>query len=207
MHTSALQARPLLCVSSLAPSQFIQGGAQRLSFGDQDKESTVNNCNVRADAERNVSSKEIAMKIRHILIACVLITGAPLAYADLTCRADSFGNTRCSDGTTYRTDSFGTTRDNRGNTWRTDSLEQPAVAMALRTAEIHLEQPEIIGAILGAPIPSVQRVVVTERFAVQTPSAPCAATEYITDRSCWPTNVLARTLLCSALYCFTEPVH
>lgn len=122
MHTSALQARPLLCVSSLAPSQFIQGGAQRLSFGDQDKESTVNNCNVRADAERNVSSKEIAMKIRHILIACVLITGAPLAYADLTCRADSFGNTRCSDGTTYRTDSFGTTRDNRGNTWRTDSF-------------------------------------------------------------------------------------
>lgn len=86
-------------------------------------------------------------------------------------------------------------------------LEQPAVAMALRTAEIHLEQPEIIGAILGAPTPSVQRVVVTEPFAVKTPSAPCAATEYITDRSCWPTNVLARTLLCPALYCFTEPVN
>lgn len=40
----------------------------------------------------------------------------------LTCRTDSFGNTRCSDGTTYRTDSFGTTRDNQGNSWRTDSF-------------------------------------------------------------------------------------
>lgn len=42
--------------------------------------------------------------------------------ADFSCRTDSFGTTRCSDGTTYRTDSFGTTRDNRGNSWRTDSF-------------------------------------------------------------------------------------
>ena len=62
------------------------------------------------------------MKIKSILIATALISGSPFAFADLNCRADSFGTTRCDNGATYRTDSFGTTRDNQGNSWRIDSF-------------------------------------------------------------------------------------
>lgn len=40
----------------------------------------------------------------------------------LRCSTDMFGNTYCSDGTTYSTDSFGNTYDNRGNSWSTDSF-------------------------------------------------------------------------------------
>jgi len=42
--------------------------------------------------------------------------------ATVSCKKDTFGTTRCSDGTTYKTDSFGTTRDNKGNAWKTDSF-------------------------------------------------------------------------------------
>ena len=62
------------------------------------------------------------MKVKSILVAVAIISSSPSALADLTCRTDSFGTTRCNNGTIYRTDSFGTTRDNRGNTWRTDSF-------------------------------------------------------------------------------------
>ena len=62
------------------------------------------------------------MKIKIILVAAAIISSSPFAFADLNCRSDSFGNTRCDNGTTYRTDSFGNTRDNQGNTWRTDSF-------------------------------------------------------------------------------------
>lgn len=62
------------------------------------------------------------MKMKGILIAVALISGSPAAFADVNCRADSFGNNRCDNGTTYRTDSFGNTRDNKGNSWRTDSF-------------------------------------------------------------------------------------
>ena len=41
------------------------------------------------------------MKIKSMLIATALISGSPFAFADLNCRADSFGTTRCDNGTTY----------------------------------------------------------------------------------------------------------
>ena len=62
------------------------------------------------------------MKIKAAVVVLAFILGMPWAFAERTCRTDSFGTTRCNDGTTYRTDSFGTTRDNRGNSWRTDSF-------------------------------------------------------------------------------------
>lgn len=62
------------------------------------------------------------MTIKSIFITSVLMLLAFSVFADKTCRKDSFGTTRCSDGTTYRTDSFGTTRDNKGNSWKTDSF-------------------------------------------------------------------------------------
>ena len=59
--------------------------------------------------------------MRALLFTFLLCSAAVLAK-DLSCRTDSFGTTRCDNGTEYRTDSFGTTRDNRGNSWRTDSI-------------------------------------------------------------------------------------
>lgn len=56
------------------------------------------------------------------LAAAALMGLSTLAHAQLTCRTDSLGTTRCDNGTTFRTDSLGTTRDNHGNSWRTDSL-------------------------------------------------------------------------------------
>ena len=60
------------------------------------------------------------MKFALIALALSMISSA--ALAQLSCRTDSIGTTRCSDGTSYRTDSIGVTRDNRGNSWRTDSI-------------------------------------------------------------------------------------
>ena len=54
--------------------------------------------------------------------AISFFTFIPDSYAGVTCRTDTFGTTRCSNGQTFRTDSFGTTRDNYGNSWRTDSF-------------------------------------------------------------------------------------
>lgn len=62
------------------------------------------------------------MKIKDLLLTLVITSFISSALAEKTCRTDSFGTTRCSDGTTYRTDSFGTTRDNNGRSWRTDSF-------------------------------------------------------------------------------------
>jgi len=45
-----------------------------------------------------------------------------VSHADtVTCKKDSAGVTRCSDGTIYRTDSAGTIRGNDGTVCRTDS--------------------------------------------------------------------------------------
>lgn len=61
--------------------------------------------------------------MKTILTICVMsLLFSASAFAQVSCRTDSFGTTRCSDGTTYRTDSFGTTRDNQGNSWRSDSF-------------------------------------------------------------------------------------
>ena len=35
------------------------------------------------------------MKIRHVVMALALISAAPMAFADLSCRTDSFGTMRC----------------------------------------------------------------------------------------------------------------
>ncbi len=51
-----------------------------------------------------------------------LTVAASVGAQSVSCRTDSLGTTRCSNGTNYRTDSLGTTRDNHGNSWRTDSL-------------------------------------------------------------------------------------
>ena len=65
----------------------------------------------------------IALALTSLLFSTFFLTlFSTSAVAQLSCRADAFGTTRCSDGTTYRTDSFGTTRDNQGNSWRTDSF-------------------------------------------------------------------------------------
>lgn len=63
------------------------------------------------------------MKLKKLALAVFTYSAINTAMAaDLSCRIDSFGTTRGSDGSTYRTDSFGTTRDNQGNSWRTDSF-------------------------------------------------------------------------------------
>lgn len=70
------------------------------------------------------------------VLACAALSSA--LAAEVSCRTDSFGTLRCSDGKTYRTDAFGTlrgsdgsayrtdrfgtTRDKQGNTWRKDSF-------------------------------------------------------------------------------------
>ena len=64
----------------------------------------------------------IARFFAFALLAYAVIPFVSTSVQSLTCRTDTFGTTRCSDGTTYRTDSFGTTRDNKGNSWRTDSF-------------------------------------------------------------------------------------
>lgn len=71
----------------------------------------------------HTNRKERNMKLTKLVLAVLTFSVIGTATAaDLSCRTDSFGTTRCSDGTTYRTDSFGTTRDNQGNSWRTDSF-------------------------------------------------------------------------------------
>ena len=71
----------------------------------------------------HINQKESTMKPMKFALAIFTFGAISTAIAaDLSCRTDSFGTTRCSDGTTYRTDSFGTTRDNQGNSWRTDSF-------------------------------------------------------------------------------------
>lgn len=68
------------------------------------------------------SSRSYLMNfLKALLTSAALFMSIP-ATADVSCRTDSLGTTRCSDGATYRTDSLGTTRDNNGNSWRTDSL-------------------------------------------------------------------------------------
>jgi hypothetical protein len=62
------------------------------------------------------------MNFIKIALAAAALCVSASSFADTTCRADSFGTTRCSNGQTFRTDSFGTTRDNQGNSWRTDSF-------------------------------------------------------------------------------------
>ena len=52
------------------------------------------------------------MKVKAVVIVLALVVGMPLVFAERTCRTDSFGTTRGSDGTTCRTDSFGTMRCN-----------------------------------------------------------------------------------------------
>lgn len=54
-------------------------------------------------------------------LALLALFALPVA-AQFSCRTDSLGVTRCSDGSSYRTDFLGVTRDNQGNSWRTDSL-------------------------------------------------------------------------------------
>ncbi|SFU75318.1 hypothetical protein SAMN05216339_11042 [Nitrosomonas eutropha] len=54
----------------------------------------------------NMNIKEFTL-----IILTLSVTGSVTA-ADLSCRKDSFGTTRCNDGTTCHTDSFGTTRCN-----------------------------------------------------------------------------------------------
>lgn len=48
------------------------------------------------------------------------------AFAESSgCFADSFGTTRCVDGTTYTTDNFGITRDHRGKLWAMGVFDVP----------------------------------------------------------------------------------
>ena len=69
------------------------------------------------------ATNKVAAAAGLLLLALALgyTLASPVSAQTLSCRMDSFGTTRCSDGTTYRTDSFGTITDNHGNSWRTDS--------------------------------------------------------------------------------------
>ena len=59
-----------------------------------------------------------------LILTSFLITfvGVKVSIADLSCRTDAFGTTRCSDGAIYRKDAFGTIRDNQGSSWRSDAF-------------------------------------------------------------------------------------
>lgn len=56
-----------------------------------------------------------------VAVFAVLLLTSTSVLAEKTCRKDSWGTTRCSDGTTYETDLDGTVRDNKGNSCRKDS--------------------------------------------------------------------------------------
>ena len=63
-----------------------------------------------------------------VLVALSIVLAglsAVLAEAQVTCRPDGFGGTRCSDGSGWRSDGFGGYRgtgDNSGSGWRSDGF-------------------------------------------------------------------------------------